>query len=265
MKPTKLLAIDTGPESSAYVSMVYNPDRKRLEPKEADYLENSLFMQWMWNSIMGFDHVACEGLVVYDHAGKLLIDTVIMSGRVKECAMRSGVPISYVTVNQQKVVLCQRIMKITRASINAQVKRRFGIGTKKEPGILDGLWNRGQDIKSAIAVGVAWEALYPTGDLNGETFIPDMDALPGDVREYRVGDRQYSQAELDRAFKFEEGEVVEQGEFVKCGLPNCQGSEKGDTCKCPLPDHAGECLSGAALAKCDGRCTNALRQNIKLR
>jgi hypothetical protein len=148
-----LLAIDPGPEQSAYCS--YNPYDRRIH--DFQILDNSELLKLVRkinNLNSPIDEIIIEKIASYGMpVGEEVFSTCIFIGRLIEASI---VPVALITRQEIKLHLCKS-PKANDATIKQALKDRFGDkGTKKKPGQLYGIKD---DMWSALAVAVAYSEI----------------------------------------------------------------------------------------------------------
>ena len=148
----KLLAIDPGPEQSAYV--VWSGQLHRFGKLDNDELLEHI------TEGMGADRCAVEMIASYGMAvGREVFETCVWIGRFLEAF--GAEQCDRLTRGEVKMHLCHS-MKAKDANIRQALIDRLGApGTKKAPGILYGVK---ADIWAALAVAVTWLDKHPTGE-----------------------------------------------------------------------------------------------------
>jgi hypothetical protein len=143
-----ILAIDPGPEQSAYVQYANGPVESGILPNE-ELLESIRL-------VFEISHLAIEGIACYGMpVGKETFDTCIWIGRFIEA---NGGVHNLVYRSDVKMHLC-RSMRAKDPMIRQALIDRFGpgkekaIGTKKNPGPLYGIKSH---CWSALAVAVTY-------------------------------------------------------------------------------------------------------------
>ena len=161
----RLLAIDPGPEQSAWVA--YHPDTRRIagsdiEPNET--LLKALGCRRFFNA----DHLAIEMITSYGMpVGKSVFETCVWIGRLIEASHQ---PHTLIYRQQVKLHLCNSVhakdSNIRQAIMDLYGStRQAAIGTKKAPGPLYGFK---KDIWSAMGVALTWAAQNGQGELFGQ-------------------------------------------------------------------------------------------------
>jgi len=152
-----ILAIDPGPEQSAYVE--WNPKTQMFHGKgirdNVKLLETieTLAKTSPIDYHLVIEMVACYGMPV----GKEIFETVLWTGQFKHAWGTN--PFSFAYRKDIKIHLCNS-MKAKDSNIRQALIDRFGApGVKKNPGKLYGV---SKDIWSAVAIAVYY------GDIHGE-------------------------------------------------------------------------------------------------
>jgi hypothetical protein len=152
-----LVAIDPGPEESAYVIFRGSPDEERVclhgimaNSELLDCLENDAMFRSC--GTLAIEGIACYGMPV----GKETFDTCIWIGRYLQAFGPEATTLVY--RSEVKLHLCQS-MRAKDPMVRQALLDRFGpgkqkaIGTKKERGPLYGIASHEW---SALAVAVTW-------------------------------------------------------------------------------------------------------------
>jgi len=148
---TRILAIDPGPEFSAYVLFDGSPSQFGKVANQV-LLDDVLLVQSL-GDILVIEQIAAMGMAV----GAEVFETVFWSGRFAECWDSTGKVWVRVKRHEVKIHLCNS-MKAKDANIRAALIDKFGgkdraIGKKKTPGPLFGISG---DCWSALAIAVTY-------------------------------------------------------------------------------------------------------------
>ena len=149
-----ILAIDPGPEQSAYVMLSEPPAGYVI--CEKGKIPNQQLIDRM-QDLTGVNHFVIEMVASYGMAvGITTFETVFWIGRFYEAA-RNHSTCEYLERLYRKKDICMHLCNSTRAkdsNIRQALIDRFGDpGTKNNPGFLYGVT---KDIWSALAVGVTY-------------------------------------------------------------------------------------------------------------
>jgi hypothetical protein len=150
-----ILAIDPGPEKSAYVFL-----GRHLEPKSFDICSNKELLEII-SKIYQYPNVAIEMVASYGMpVGKEVFETCVWIGRFKQALISNSVKrMVNIYRMEEKMTLC-RDSRAKDGNIRQALIDRFGVvGTKKQPGWFYGV---SKDVWAAIAVGVTYADLYLT-------------------------------------------------------------------------------------------------------
>ena len=144
-----ILAIDPGPEESAYVVLLngkIDPDRFGKQKNES-LLDRLRYGPSHWGSnILAIEQVACMGMAV----GAEVFETVYWTGRFVQAW---GLTFERIKRHQAKMHLCGN-MRAKDANIRQALIDKLGKpGNKKAPG---GTYGISGDVWSALAIGVTF-------------------------------------------------------------------------------------------------------------
>jgi hypothetical protein len=150
---TLIIAIDPGPEQSAYCK--YHTDTGMIP--EYGILPTDEMVKYLRSTrrMLLVDHVAIEMIASYGMpVGAEVFNTCVQIGRMIEASRRDY---SMVYRKDVKMALCNN-MRAKDANIRQAIIDRYGgraaaIGTKANPGPL---YNAKRDVWSAIGVAIAW-------------------------------------------------------------------------------------------------------------
>lgn len=143
----RLLAIDPGPEQSAYVLWDGARIERHGKVANADVLQ-------LFRDGLCITHAVCERIRSYGMpAGAELFETCEWAGRFWEAAEARLIPWVWLPRIEVKKYLCHD-SRAKDANIRRALLDRFGQpGTKKQPGMLYGIAG---DVWAALAVAVTW-------------------------------------------------------------------------------------------------------------
>ena len=146
-----LLAIDPGPEKSAYVIVSGKDDLRAVEFAKID---NDAMLSRLDTLCAGGMEVAIERVASYGMAvGDSVFETVYWTGRYTQAALALGVRVTRVPRMAVKMHICHD-SRAKDANIVRALKDRFGDkGTKVKPGWLYGF---SKDCWQAYALAVAF-------------------------------------------------------------------------------------------------------------
>ena len=147
-----IIAIDPGPEQSAYVIWDGSSILKRQK------IENALLVDGLLVKLLDADDLVIEKIASYGMAvGETVFETVFWSGRFAQAFYGHMKPVHRITRIAIKNHLCHS-SKAKDANIRQALIDRIGsVGTKKFPGPLHGIAG---DEWAALAVAVTWWDLH---------------------------------------------------------------------------------------------------------
>lgn len=164
----RVLAIDPGTEQSGLV--LHEIPRTPVKFKVSSNVEIAENM--IRSGTKHYQHVvlemfACYGMPASDES----IQTVVWTGRFAQIALQTNeCPVTYIFRSTIRSSLCKST-KAGDPEVNQRLRDIYGKpGTKKEPGVLYGIKSHAW---AALAVATAWEDIYPGGELDYLTFMPD--------------------------------------------------------------------------------------------
>jgi hypothetical protein len=155
--PVIVLAIDQGPQESAYVR--YRPEERTKPLLEFGKIPNEDMLRRVrgcanTDDVLAIEHIAMGGMV----AGQEVFDSCMWAGRFIETFARVGRPFELIKRHVVKMNLC-RSVAAKDSNIRQALIDRFSdgkgkdvaIGKKKTPGPLYGV---ADDVWSALAIAV---------------------------------------------------------------------------------------------------------------